>query len=593
MKQFLLTIAGVFFGMILFSIFLFVLIPVGIAAIVMAAQEPKPTAEAIVLELDLRQPMLDQPAMTPFAFTQAPALIDFVRAMEAAETDDRVKGAFIRANEAGLEPAQAEEIRDAILSFRAAGKFVVAHSQGFESTSVLPYLAISAADNIWLQQTASFAASGVSSETPFYGGALEKYGAQSQILQIAEYKTAANSYNLAGFTPEHLDSLTSMLTSIFDQSVARIAEDRGLAPDAVRAAFDAAPYSAEGAQAAGLVDSVGHVVEAKEFVEAQAPGATLTPLADYLSEMNNPWDEGPVVALIAGQGEIVTGETWDQAGLFSGGAIIGSDTVAEAFLDAAEDDNVEAIVFRIDSPGGSVVASEQIWHAAKRARDAGKPIVVSMGAVAASGGYYVATPADTIVAQPGTLTGSIGIYGGKIVVDGALDLVGLNVEPVSVGGPFAGAYTSQRPFTDEQLAAMQAQLRDGYARFTGHVAEGRALAPERVEEIARGRVWTGAQAFEIGLVDELGGFRDAIATARRLAGVDEGAPVTLRSYPARPAFFEQLRLLFGSSSSAGEVLSGLGALVRIAALPEVRVALEARTANASDNSALAQTPMIR
>lgn len=594
MKQFFITVAGVFFGMIIFAVFLFVLAPLAIgAALVGQAQRPQ-IAGAIVLDVDLRPAMLDQPASSPFALAAGPSLMDFVRAMEAAESDARVRGVFIRANEAGLQPAQAQEIRDAIRGLREAGKFVIAHSQGFGSTSVLPYVAISAADEIWLQQTATFAASGLASETTFLGGALEKYGAQSQILQIAEYKTAANSYNQSGFTPEHIESLTGMLTSIYDQSVTQIAEDRGLTPDAVRGAFDAAPYGAEGAAEAGLIDRVGHVIDARESAEGRAGTTTFVPLVEYVSDMDEPWDEGPAIALIAGQGEIVTGESWDQGGLLSGAEIMGSDTLADAFMQAAEDDSIEAIIFRIDSPGGSVVASEQIWDAAQRAKEAGKSIVVSMGGTAASGGYYVATPADAIVAQPGTLTGSIGIYGGKIVVDGTLDLVGLNIEPLAVGGPFAGAYTSQRPFTEEQLAAMQETLEDGYETFTAHVAEGRAISPARMDEVARGRVWTGQQAFDLGLVDELGGFRTAIATAKQLAGIDADADVMLRRYPVQPPFFEQLRRLFGMSADAPQVLSGLAALGRIAALPEVRAALAARMSpETAEAEARADLPAVR
>ncbi len=592
MKQFFVTIAGVFVGLFLFFVVAFVVLPVVLIGVLSAAQgnvEP-PLREEMVLELDLRPGMLDQPAQNPFAFAQAPALLDVVRALEAAERDERVKGVFIRANETGIPAAQAEEIRDALLGLRQAGKFVVAHSQGFDSTSVLPYLAISAADEIWLQQTATFAAAGLSTETTFLGGAIEKYDAQSQILQIAEYKTAANSYNQSGYTEEHRESLTSLLSSVYGEAVREIAADRGLTPEEVEALFETAPYSAEGAARAGLIDRVGHLDEAQESALTRAENADFTPLGEYLHAMDQPWDEGPVIALVQGQGEIVTGESWGEDSLFSGGDIIGSDTLARAFNDAAEDDDVRAILFRIDSPGGSVVASEQIWHAAEMAKAAGKPIVVSMGPLAASGGYYVAAPADAIVAQPGTLTGSIGIYGGKIVLDGTLDLVGLNIEPLSVGGEFSGAYTSQRPFTDSQLAAMQAQLRDGYDTFTGHVAAGRNLTSAQVEQIARGRVWTGAQAVEIGLVDELGGFRTALAAAKREAGIDADENVTLRSYPARPTFFEQVQRLFGNS---GEMAETASVLMQIAAMPEVRAMIAARSASGQPASARADIPAVR
>ncbi len=594
MKQFFITVAGVFTGMFLFVAFFLVFVPILIGIIIASAaggERGPAMASAIVLELDLRRSMTDQPQANPFAFSSAPSLLDFVRAMEAAEHDSRVRGVFIRVGEAGLPPAQAQEVGDAIRGLRRAGKFVVAHSQGFAGTSVLPYLAVSAADEIWLQQTAHFTVSGVSSETTFFGGLIEHFDAQAQVLQIAEYKTGANTYTQSGFTQPHRESLTALLNTIYDQSVERIAVDRGLTPDEVRALLGGAPYSPEDAARAGLIDRVGHVSEAREAVERRADGADFVKLTDYLRGMSNPWNSGPTIALIAGQGDIMTGESWGQDGLLSGGERIGSDTVAQAFEDAAEDDNVRAILFRLDTPGGEVVASEQIWHAMQRARDAGKPVVVSMGATAASGGYYVAAPADAIIAQPGTLTGSIGIYGGKLVIGGALDLIGLNIEPLSIGGDFAGAYTVQRPFTEAQLQAVQTMLQDGYDTFTAHVAEGRDLSAQRVEQIARGRVWTGAEAFELGLVDELGGFREALAAARRLGGIEEGAAITLRAYPPRPSFFEQLRRLFGGGAEAAEAVS---VLLRVAALPEIRALIEARAgAGQPAADARADMPAIR
>lgn len=594
MKQFFLTVAGVFFGMVLFFGFFFIVGPLAAIALFASAtqqQDPAMGAGDVILELDLRLPMADQPS-GPFAFAQAPSLIDLVRGLKAAEEDDHVKGMFIRVADAGLTPAQAQELREALWEFRNSGKFIVAHSQGFSSTSVIPYVSVSAADEIWLQQTADFSASGLSSEVTFLGGLIEKYDAESQILQIAEYKTAANTYNQSGFTDAHRESLTSMLGSILDQSVEMIAADRGLTPDEAEALLLAAPYSAEGAARAGLVDRVGHVVEAREAAEARAGTQTFLPMAEYLHNAPKPWSNGPTIAWIGGQGEIVTGETWSQNNLLGGSDIMGSDTVSRAFLDAAEDDNVRAIIFRIDSPGGSIVASEQIRHAVQRAKDAGKPIVVSMGGLAASGGYYVAAPADAIIAQPGTLTGSIGIYGGKIALGGTLDLVGVNLETLSVGGDYAGAFSSGDPFTPQQLAAMQAQLEDGYAAFTGHVAEGRNLPLDRVLEIAKGRVWTGEQAAQLGLVDSLGGVPEAIDKAKELAGIDPEDSVNVRSYPAPLSPFEQIRMMFGVSAESAETLA---AIRDIAAMPEVQAALEARraAARAGQAEALADLPRVR
>ena len=581
MKQFLFSALGAFVGVFLFVLLSLFMLGALIAAAVNAAgdnsaAEHSVAGDSLVLELDLREPMLDQPSGAPFAFGETPSLTTTIEALARAETDEKVKGVFIRANEFGMPPAQAEEIRNAILGLRGAGKFVITHSQGFNSTSVLPYLAVSASDELWLQDTAGFSATGLASETPFFGGALEKYNAQSQIFKIAEYKTAANSYNESGYTDAHRESLTAMLQSIYDSSLTQIAQDRDLTPQQARAILDAAPYSTEAVVSTKLVDRMGQVSEARNAALERAGGGDLVALTDYAEARGSAWKKGPVIAMISGQGAVVTGETLDYTGPFGGGDYMGSDTIALAIDEAAKDESVKAIVYRVDSPGGSIVASDQIWDAVERAQEAGKPVVISMGTLAASGGYYVSAGADHIVANPTTLTGSIGIFGGKIVVDGTLEMVGLNVEPLAVGGDFSGAYTAQRVFTESQEAAVRAYLQDGYDEFTTRVAEGREIPLPQVLEIAKGRVWTGQQAMERGLVDELGGLRTAIDAAKRLAEIEPDASVTLKHFPRPLKGFEALQAFFGVSSEAAQAMITLN---NVSQLPEVQAALQARQAS--------------
>jgi len=580
MKQFLFSALGAFVGVMLFSIVSILLIFGFIGAAIQAAGDDAAAREsvagdALVLSLDLREDMLDQPTGAPFAFAEPPSLIEVVDALARAETDDKVKGLFIRANEFGMPPAQAEEIRQAILSFRAADKFVITHSQGFNSTSVLPYLAVSGSDELWLQDTAGFNVAGLATETPFFGGMLEKIGAQSQIFQIAEYKNAANSYNESGFTEAHREALLSWMNAIHDSSLVKIAQDRDLRPAETRALLADTPYTTEAVLETRLVDRMGHVAEALEAALDRAGDGKLVTLKDYSKARGSAWSSGDVIALVGGQGAIVTGETLDATGPFGGGDYMGSDTIAAAIDDAAEDDAVKAIVLRVDSPGGSIVASDQIWDAVERAQEAGKPVVASMGSLAASGGYYISVGADRIVAHPTTITGSIGIFGGKLVIDETLDYAGINIEPSSVGGSFAGAYTAQQPFSETQESAVRALLRDGYDEFTGRVAEGRSLSAAEVETIARGRVWTGEQALERGLVDQLGGLRAALDEARELAGLDADAAIQVRRFPATPTGFEALQQLFSVSSDAGEAMAAIAA---VSELPEVRAAIEARRA---------------
>jgi protease-4 len=239
-----------------------------------------------------------------------------------------------------------------------------------------------------------------------------------------------------------------------------------------------------------------------------------------------------------------------------------SDAISMALLEAADDPDVKAVVFRVNSPGGSVTASDQIWAAVKRVRDAGKPVVVSMGELAASGGYYVSAGADAIVALPSTITGSIGIFSGKVVVNEALNRnLGANAAEITVGGPFANAYSGVTPFSNSQRTTLQAQMDAGYADFTTKVAQGRKLPIERVREIAQGRVWTGAQARQLGLVDEVGGLRTAIAKARTLAKIDPKEKIQLRHFPGEQTPFEAISSLFGASAQAARAAAGLSVLM--------------------------------
>lgn len=580
MKQFWITffgsVVGVVVGAVLAGIAFFVLIAALIGgALSSAASETALPQDGIVLELDLRTPRLDTPSRSPFGFAEPLPVVDIVRTLERAEADRRVRGLFIRANEFGLSPGMAEEIRTALADFRDSGKFVLTHAQGFEGTSVTGYFAVSGSDEIWLQDTANFTPAGLASEVMFLGGLFEHFNAEPQFEQFHEYKNAANTYTQSDFTEAHREAAESYIGSIFDTAVNAIAADRGFEPTEIRALFDTAPHSAEGALEAGLVDHLGHVVEAREAALSQAgPGAEFIELSDYHAEAVPAWSNDPVIALIEGQGAIVTGD--GLSGPFGGEEMIGGDFMAEAILDAAEDPNVRAIVVRVDSPGGSAIASDQIWFAINRAREAGKPVVVSMASLAASGGYYIAAPADYVLAHGTTLTGSIGVLGGKIVLDGTFDMVGLNVETVSVGGEYTTAMSGAEAWTESQRAAYRGQMEQVYEDFTQRVADGRDLPLERVLEIARGRVWTGQQALDLGLVDEIGGFRDAIAVAKQLAGIAPESDVRLRRFPRERTPLEAFQEMFGVTADTAETAARLNALME---LPEVQAALQARQAS--------------
>jgi len=591
------SVAGVLIGVVLIGVFLVLMVSGLIASAVQNAQteaDRSLPASGIVLELDLRLPRMDQPSRSPFAFSQPLAVIDLVSALERASGDSRVAGVFVRANEFAMSPGQAEEIRSALNAFTGSGKFAVIHAQGFEGAGVMNYFAVAGTGELWLQPTANFSAVGLASETLFLGGLFEQFGARAEFVQLYEYKNAADIYTQSGFTEAHREVTLSLLGDLYDTAITGLAHDSNQSPDALRTLIEAGPYTAAQAHEAGLVDRLGQVFEAREAARQQVDGSARfvaieayarTPRRQTGGQQNR-----PVIALVTGQGAIVTG---DPASGFSGDEVIGSDRMAGAIDAAARDASVRAIVLRLDTPGGSATASDQIWDAVMRARQNGKPVVVSMGSVAASGGYYIAAPADMIVANASTLTGSIGMLRGKIVIDGALQRIGLNLEPLAVGGEYALANSSATAWTDSQRAAFERLALQVYDDFTTKVSEGRDLPMARVQEIARGRVWTGAQAIELGLVDRLGGLQDAIAAARELAGLEAGEPVRLRRFPAEPTPLEALQQLFGMSAEGVNALARLDALL---SLPEVRATLEARERpagvqlSAPDAEALSREP---
>ena len=569
MRQFFITVAGTIAGIFGFFVLLFVIFMFfGLLGALSSIGEKTPDK---ILTLDLRQSMIDH-SIGESLFGESPnSVVDTVYALNRAKDDDSVKGVFIRAENYGMAPASAEELRLALLDFKTSGKFVIAHAQGFEGTSLMSYQAVSAADEIWMQDTTGFAVSGLRSETLFFGGVMEKLDADPEFFQFHEYKNAVNSYTEKDFTDAHREATTSYLTSIYDNAVAQIAEDREMTVAGVDQVLKASPHSAENALTAGMVDKLGQLAEAKDYVRKKVGDDKIafTSIASYGPGTTS---GDSTIAFIGGQGAVLPGQS-SGGGLFSQGITMGGDTVSNGFDAALKDKKVKAIVFRVSSPGGSPAASDQILAAADRAKEAGKPVVISMGQYAASGGYYVSAHADHIVALPQTITGSIGVFGGKVALEGTFAKVGYNIEGITVGGEFAGAYSPDAPFTPTQAEAYRGQLQDIYDDFTTRVANGRDMPLDRVLEIAKGRVWTGAQAKELGLVDELGGIMTAIDAAKKLAEIDADEDVRIKVFPRQKTIEQQINELFsGSAQMAQDVKT----LQEIAALPEVQAAIRAR-----------------
>src|SRR6185312_11698241 len=332
-----------------------------------------------------------------------------------------------------------------------------------------------------------------------------------------QYKNAVNQYLYSDYTPAHREAELSWMNSVYATSLAAAAADRKMAPGALKAVIEAGPYSAEQAKAKGLIDDVGEAREAEQAIlKAAGDGAKLTEFSDYAQRVRSSRNAGlagaPTIALIQAEGDIVTGTSGHSSPL-SGGSTIYADDLAKAFYKAIDDKDVKAIVFRLNSPGGSDTASEEILSAVRAAKAAGKPVVVSMGEYGASGGYWISSQANAIVAEPSTLTGSIGVFGGKLAIGPALAKFGVDLRGLKVGGDYADAFGAQGPMSPTQTAAFSAWMDRIYNGFVARVAEGRRMTVAQVGNIAKGHVWTGAQAKSLGLIDELGGFQQAVDRA--------------------------------------------------------------------------------
>lgn len=468
---------------------------------------------------------------------------DLVDALERAGGDERVLGLIARLGNAPLGLGRAQEIRDAVVRFREKGKLAIAFAETFGELSPAnaSYYLATGFDEIHLQPSGDVNLTGIRLESPFIKGTLEKIGVRYHGDHRHEYKNALNMYTESRFTPPHREAMEAVKQSVFDQLVRGIAERRRIPADEVRRLVDRGPFLGKEALDARLVDRLSYRDEAYEAAKKRAgEGVKLLSLRAYLERAGRPHRTGKTLALVYAVGGVTRGKS--RFDPIQGGVTMGSDTVAGALRKAIQDEDVKAIVLRIDSPGGSYVASDAIWRETVRARQAGKPVIATMGTVAASGGYFVAMAADKIVAHPGTITGSIGVLAGKPVATAFFEKIGLSFDHVQAGAN-AGMFSFTEDYTPLGWARLQALLDRIYVDFTAKVAEGRKLDRGRVHEIARGRIWTGEQAKRLGLVDELGGLPTAIRLAKQAAGIPDAEKVRLRVFPERRKLpFEELLL---------------------------------------------------
>jgi protease IV len=528
-----------------------------------------------ILEANLEREMVEDIPDTPTAqalLSDRVTVRDVVDALDRGAADDRVTGLVARIGATSMPMAQVQELREAVMRFRAHKKFAIAFAETFGEFGPGngAYYLATAFDQIYLQPSGDIGLTGFLLESPFVKGTLEKLGTKFHGDHRYEYKNALNLFTETKYTPAHKEATTALMNSWFGQLKDGVCQARGIAPDQFQAVVDKGPYLGKEAVDAKLVDGLAYRDEVYDQAKKKAgDGAEFLYLDKYLDRAGRPHDKGKKIALVFGNGGVARGKS-DYSPV-DGNFTMGSDTVAGALRAAAEDKDVKAILFRVDSPGGSYVASDTIWREVVRAHKAGKPVIVSMGYLAGSGGYFVAMGADKIVAQPGTITASIGVLGGKLLTSGFWNKVGLSWDEVHAGAN-ATMFTGTQDYTPAEWQRFQDWLDRVYVDFTSKVADGRKLPKDRVLQIAKGRIWSGEDAKKLGLVDELGGYDTALKLAKQAANIPETEEVKVVVFPHKKTTLQMLLQREGPDSSEKEALGTEGALLQLlrAAQPAMR-----------------------
>jgi len=539
-----------------------------VIAVLLTGRKPHVPGKAI-LEVNLEQPMVEYVPNQPFLQVMMKDRLvvrDVVDALDRAADDTRVAGLVARVGSEQMGMAEVQEIREAVQRFRAKKKFAVAFAETFGEVGPgnKSYYLATAFDHIYLQPSGDIGLTGLMLESPFISGTLQKLGLPFHGDHRYEYKSALNTFTEKKYTPAEREENTAILNSWFTQMQEGICNARGIPKDQWQSLVDHGPYLGKEGLDAKLVDGLAYRDEVYDQVKKKAgEGAQFLYLTKYLEGAGRPHQRGKTVALIYGVGAVQRGKSNFDA--LTGGGGMGSDTVTAAFRAAIDDKDVKAILFRVDSPGGSYVASDAIWREVALARKAGKPVIVSMGDLAGSGGYFVAMDADKIVAQPGTITASIGVLGGKFLSSGFWKKVGLSWDQVHEGAN-ATIWTSTMDYSPQEWARFEAWLDRVYADFTTKVADGRHLPKDKVLQIAKGRIWSGSDARNLGLVDDLGGFDEAISLVKKAIGVAPAEDVKIEVFPRKKSLLQSL--LAGSPNNSEQ--EGAAAQTRVGILDAVQ-----------------------
>ncbi len=545
-RKALLIIGGILAVLLLVAI-------IGIAAIVAVFRKGEPTiADNSLLTLRVSGSLPDYSPDDPFKkYFGGPdqSLTGLVTQFKKAKADKRIKAVLLDVDVSGVGWGKAEELRDAIADFRSTGKPVYAY---LEFGLNKEYYLASACNKIYVPPPGELFINGLAADVMFFRGSLDKLGIYPDVYQIGKYKSAGDMFTQKEMTEAHREYINSLLDDLFNRYVNAIAQARHKTPEEVRTLIDDAPYNATKAKQVGLIDDALYMDDVQKQIKTSLGYKENDPFnpvrgVDYrdVSPESLGLNKGERIAVIYATGEIGSGSSANSP---SGEQSIGSDTLAKALNDAAADKLIKAIVLRVDSPGGSGLASDIIWHAVEAANQK-KPVVVSMSDVAASGGYYIAAAARKIVAQPSSITGSIGVVAGKPVMRGFYDWLGVSNEYV-LRGKNAGMFRETEKFTDEERAKFEEWIKNTYYQeFIPKVAKGRNKDAQSIDAVGQGRVWTGAQAKDRGLIDEFGGLDRAVEIAKQLANIPADKGVERVILPQPQTFLQQLLNTSGENSN--------------------------------------------
>lgn len=505
--------------------------------LIWAVSKPARLESKSVLVIDATGAIEEQRSMDFFSAlsgNSTPVLHDYIDAIDSARTDSHITGIIVRVAPLETGWGKLEEIHAHLLAFRKSGKPSICYL-GYDGIGNPEYYLASACKEIWLVPTAPVSVRGMMAEAMFFRGTLDKLKIVPEFFHIAEFKTATNELTEKKFTPAHREEVEGILHGIYGQYVSETSAARHMDPAKFEAILKQGPLLTNDAVEEKLVDRLGYWDQLQDYFKQRDHRWNPVSLNRYRTFVKDDAGLGAErIAVVHATGLIVSGSSQNTAG---GGFIMGGDSVASDLREARNDAGIRAIVLRIDSGGGSVVASEVIRREVQLAQEE-KPVVVSMSDVAASGGYWIATPAAKIVADPDTETGSIGVLIGKMNISGLYNLLGISTDFVATSDS-ATMFSDQQNFTPAQEAAIQKSLAETYKEFTEGVAQGRHMSVAAVDKIGKGRVWTGAQAKELGLVDELGGLDRAVEIAKQLAHIPASESVRIERFPQEKTFWQQ------------------------------------------------------